>query len=145
MTDPLARFRRSGAAASESRQEEAAPAGGRERYEAFGTKDRLRALDILMKRVGCSPTYNYLIDVSWTLETETSFILLFSHLAVTVRGRNLGEVVKALRLRKCEFIQEFNPARHDPPADDAPLIEAIEVVHSKDVPKLEEMAPRAGR
>lgn len=145
MSDPLARFRRAGTGPSEPREDEATPAGGRERYEAFGTKDRLRALDILMRRVGCSPTYNYLIDVSWTLETETSFIVLFSHLAVTVRGRNLGEVVKALRLRKCEFIQQFNPDRHEHPSEDAPVIEAIEIVHSKDVPKLDEMPGPPGR
>lgn len=127
MSDSLAPFRRSGAPA-QTEQKPPAPPGAKAPYEAFATKDRVRALDVLCKDgSGHSVTYNYLLYAAWDRRDYTSFFIAFSFMMVKVTGRNLHDVVQALRLRKCEFLCEFNAAEHEAPAPDAPLIDFIEV------------------
>ncbi len=129
--DPLAPFRKEGSTAAPARERPSAPASGREPYVAFQTKDRPRALDIFCKDgSGHSATYNYLLYASWDRQAHASFFLVYGALMVKVTGRNLKEVVQALRLRKCELLREFSPAEHDPPPADAPVIDSIEVVKS---------------
>jgi hypothetical protein len=129
MSDPLAEFRRKDSAKTAS--ERPAAAGGREPYIAFLTKDRVRALDILCKDgSGHSATYEYLLYVSWDRAAHESFFLVYGSLMVKVRGRNLREVIKALRLRKCEFLCEYSSDEFDLPDPAAPVITSIEVVKS---------------
>jgi hypothetical protein len=132
MADPLAQFRRSGSPVTETGAPDAPKnTGGKEAYAAFGSKDRVKAIDIFCKDgSGHSPTYNYLLYVSWDRKRYTQLLLVFSFLMVKVTGRNLHDVVQALRLRKCECLCEFDPAEHQAPADDAPYIASIEVVKS---------------
>ena len=46
---------------------------------------------------------------------------------VKVRGKNLKDVITAIKLRKCEFIQDFHPGEHEPPKAGEPVIDSITV------------------
>ena len=60
----------------------------------------------------------------------TDIVLVYSFLGVTIKGRNLQPVAEAIENERCLFIQEFDPKRHDKPADTAaPYIEKI-TMHS---------------
>lgn len=133
MADPLAQFRRPGSPATDIAAPEAPEtAGGKEAYAAFASKDRVKAIDIFCKDgSGHSPTYNYLLYVSWDRKRYTQIFLVFSFLMVKITGRNLHDVVQALRLRKCEYLCEFDSALHQEPAGDAPYIASIELVKSQ--------------
>ena len=129
MSDSLAPYRRSGSAPQPAQP--AAPAGAKVAYEAFATKDRVRAIDIMCKDgSGHSATYNYLLYAAWDRLDYTSFFIVFSFMMVKVTGRNLHDVVQAVRMRKCEFICEFSATEHESPAPDAPCIESVEVKKS---------------
>jgi hypothetical protein len=125
--DPLKEFRRPEARRAE-KPPEPPPKGGRKRYEAFNAKDKLVCLDI-RRVLGAThaPTYAYLLNVAYDHEYFTNFVLYFSFMQVKVRGKNLREVITAIKLRKCEFIQDFHPREYEPPKPDEPIIESISV------------------
>lgn len=125
--DPLKEFRRPGARRAEKRAEPP-PKGGRKRYQAFDAKDKLVSLDI-RRVLGTThaPTYAYLLNIAFDHEYFTSFVLYYAFMQVKVRGKNLKEVITAIKLRKCEFIQDFHPGEYEPPEPDEPIIESIKV------------------
>ena len=47
---------------------------------------------------------------------------------VKIAGRNLHDVVQALRLRKCETLFEFDGALHQEPDSGAAVITSIEII-----------------
>ena len=128
MSDPLAAFRKKGAAEPETAAGTAH--GGREPYKALATKDKLRCIDIRTKADGLAHAagYTYLTNISYNRHTYGEVLLTLSRMLVIIKGRNLRPIVDALKLHTCEFIQEFDAAEFDPPADQAaPFVESIEV------------------
>jgi hypothetical protein len=128
--DPLAKFRKA-PIAKRSERKPAGPAqaaGGRGPYKAFDSKDKLVCLEIRRVRgtTHC-PTYAYLLNVAYDFEVYTAIEVSFPFMRVRVSGRNLRELVTALKLRKCEYIQEFHSGEHERPGEDQPLIESITV------------------
>ena len=122
--DPLAQYRRPGV----RRPERPAPerAGGKPPYVAFEGKDKLLSLDIRRVRgTTHSPRYNYLLNVAYDHGIYETFVLYYSFMQVKVRGRNLREVITAINLHKCEYIQDFHPGEYEQPKPNEPLIEAI--------------------
>ena len=103
--------------------------GEPEGYVAFATKDRVQRL-----RIRCAtalthaPSYPLLVDVVYDGNFGTHFILVFTTMAVLVRGRNLQRVVFSIETTACDWIQEFDPKIWKQPADlSLPFIESIEV------------------
>lgn len=47
---------------------------------------------------------------------------------VKVRGKNLQELFQAVKDWKVEWIEEYDPAFHLPPDENAPLIKSIEII-----------------
>ena len=123
--DPLAKFRRP---ATEVEKEPALNKEA-ESYAAFGGKDRVERLRIrrVLDHVR-SPRYLHLHDITYDGYHGFNFVLYFEHLIVTVRGKNLQGLVAALENSTVDFIQEYHPEVWDKPADDAPIIESIEVI-----------------
>jgi hypothetical protein len=123
--DPLAEFRKG------KPQPKDAPtgAGGLPTYEAYKSQDKVVALNI-HRATGPSrsPSYAYLIDISYGRRFYTSFRLFYTFMSVRVTGENLKQVVDAIRLRKCDFIQEFHPEEFARPAPGEPLIKKIDVI-----------------
>jgi hypothetical protein len=126
--DPLAQYRRPGAKRTEAKPAEPAKEGGLKPYVAFEAKDKLVCIDV-RRVLGTTHalTYAYLLDVAYDHEYFTNFVLYFSFMQVKVRGKNLREVITAIKLRKAEYIQDFHPREHEPPKPGEPVIEAIEV------------------
>ena len=123
--DPLAAFRRKPV------EGETAPALNKEAeiYAAFGGKDRVERLQI--RRVLApvrAPRYLHLYDMAFDGHYGLNFTLFYEHMVVMVRGKNLQGLVSALQNSTVDFIQEYHPELWDKPADDAPLIESIDVV-----------------
>ena len=124
MTDPLAPFRRRNNVPLPVEPPPTPPG-----YVAFGGKDRVERLKIhFAKGMTHAPGYLYLRDVSSDGEHGTNCVLMFDFMVILVRGKNLQPMVTALRLGTADFIQEFNSDLWPQPADDSPLIEAIEIV-----------------
>jgi hypothetical protein len=126
--DPLKQFRRPGATRAERRAEPPPPPGTPKRYRAFDAQDKLLCLEI-RRVLGTThaPTYAYLLNIAFDHEYFTGFVLYYTFMRVKVRGKNLKDVITALKLRKCEYIQDFHPSEYAPPKPDEPLIESITV------------------
>ncbi len=126
--DPLKQFRRPGTTRAERRAEPPPPPGTPKVYRAFDAQDKLVCLEI-RRVLGTThaPTYAYLLNIAFDHEFYTGFVLYYSFMQVKVRGRNLKDVITALKLRKCEYIQDFHPGEFGPPTPDEPFIESIKV------------------
>ena len=123
--DPLAQFRKT----------PITPKGGvlppkeADEYVAFGTKDKVRRLDIRMAPdMEHSPAYNLLLDVVSDSRGGTNFMLVYTVLLVMVKGANLQKIAFAVKNQMADYIQEFDPKRWQKPADaGSAFIESIEV------------------
>ena len=125
--NPLSRYRRQGAPETPPVTEKPAEPGLKP-YQAFDPQDRNLSLDI-HRVLGptYSPSYAYLLNVAYDNEYFTNFVLYYTFMRVEVRGKNLREVIKAIKIRKCEYIQDFHPEEYEPPREGEPVIESIEV------------------
>lgn len=125
--DPLARFRRPGDKRGEKPRAPETP-GSLKPYLAFEAKDKVLSLDIRQVLAPShSPTYAYLLNIEFDHEYFTGFRLYFSFMVVSVRGKNLRDLLTAIKLRNCEYIQDFHPGEHQPPKPGEPVIESIAV------------------
>lgn len=59
---------------------------------------------------------------------DDAFTLVYSFVAVEVKGKNLKEIGRAIQNGRCEFIQEFHEEEFQRPGKDAPVIESIKFV-----------------
>jgi hypothetical protein len=123
--DILAQFRRTPAAPSVV----ANLPKDTDEYVAFGTKDKVNRLRIRSAgELTNAPGYNVLVNVVYDGRQGTHFMLVYTVLMVLVRGRNLQKMVFAIENGMADYIQEFDSARWQKPADaGAPFIESIEV------------------
>ena len=123
--DPLAQFRKT----------PVTPKGGMlppkesDEYVAFGTKDKVRRLDIRMvPDIEHSPAYILLLDVVSDGRRGTNIMLVYTVLLVMVKGANLQKMAFAVKNQMADYIQAFDPERWQKPADaQAAFIESIEV------------------
>ena len=126
--DPLAAFRRPGDKRGAKPRAPEPPPSGLKPYLAFEPKDKLQSLDI-RQVLGPThaPTYAYLLNIVFDHEYFTGFMLFFSFMVVKVRGKNLKDVINAIKMRKCEYIQDFHPGEYQPPKPGEPLIDSSPV------------------
>lgn len=105
-------------------------AGDPYHYQAYATGERgQEGLEI--RRVLASwriPSYRYLMEIIFNGHFATEIELVFSFLRVRIWGRNLQDLVVAIRERTCVFIQDYHEHEFSPPDTDAPVITRIEVV-----------------
>ena len=122
--DLLAQYRRTGS----NPVGKAVPTDSNE-YVAFGVRDKVHRLRIrsLTSPVN-SPGYNILLNVIYDGEQGTHFMLVYTVLMVLVRGKNLQKLIFAIENGHADYIQQFDPAKWQMPADaGATIIDSIEV------------------
>jgi len=105
---------------------------GGQAYEAFDNKVRAMNVEVRCHDTGLSYSIPYAHMSSVVFEFLTGKRLEFSGggLRVNIKGRNLRDVLLALNLHCCSFIQDFHPAHHvlpQPIDPEAPFVESIEV------------------
>ena len=102
----------------------------REEYQAFDNKVRPVSLEIRCHRSGLSHSIQYAHLGAVTFNFRTGKELIFSGcgLAITVRGRNLGEIARALRLHSCDLIQDYDPASAARPESSDPHAAFVEII-----------------
>lgn len=64
----------------------------------------------------------------FSADFDDAFTLLYSFMAVEIKGKHLKEVRQAVQNGRCEFIQEYNEGEFLPPARGVPVIESIRFV-----------------
>jgi hypothetical protein len=123
--DPLAQFRKTPITPKGA----ILPPKESDEYAAFGTKDKVRRLDIrMLPDMEHSPAYNLLLDVVSDSRGGTNLMLVYTVMLVMVKGANLQKVAFAVKNQMADYIQEFDPKRWQKPAEaDSAFIESIEV------------------
>ncbi len=110
-----------------------APADGREPYDAFDNKVRTTSVEIRCHRTGLSYSIDYGQLSSRVFEFLTGEKLSFSGggYGFVIKGRNLSDLLLAINLHTCGFLQDFHPDHFilpEPVDAKAPYIESIEAV-----------------
>ncbi len=113
-------------------------------YAAFDVRDRAEVLGIYSASGPCrNPAYNYLLDVVYEHHFQSAFQLLYSFMAIEVKGENLGPIVLAINLRQCTCIREYHKKLFDhPPAKGEPVIHSITLLAAREDRKGELSEPQ---
>lgn len=75
-----------------------------------------------------APQSRFLMATIFSADFDETLTLIYSYMAVEVRGRNLKEARRAIQNGRCEFIQEYHENEFLPPGKDAPVIESIRFI-----------------
>ncbi|QBD75187.1 hypothetical protein EPA93_03935 [Ktedonosporobacter rubrisoli] len=134
-SDPLSQFRRgeqpSASPTSASQNRRATPANtGKKTYEAFDKRGRPSPyLEIrCVLQPSQTPQSRYLMDVVYSADFDDGFTLLYSFMAVEIRGTNLKDVRRAVQSGQCEFIQEYHENEFARPAQAEPVITSVKFI-----------------
>ena len=116
-----------------------ASADGRAPYEAFGNEVRAQSVEIRCYRTGLSYSIDYAHLGARVFEFLTSEKLSFSGggFGVVIKGRNLRDLLLAINLHTCGFIQDFHPEHFimpEPVDPAAAFVESIDIVVLRTVP-----------
>jgi hypothetical protein len=122
LNDPLAQFRQG--------QPKTQPRTGKKSYEAYDKKGRpCPYTEILcVAQPSQSPQSRFFLAAVFSADFDDSFTLLYSFMAVEIKGKNLKEVRQAVQNGRCEFIQEYDAHEFLPPARNGPVIESIRFI-----------------
>jgi hypothetical protein len=97
-------------------------------YQAFTTGMKPPRLTIrCSSQPSRSPPYMALLDVVFDERFGGAASLIFTHMVVTITGKNLAGVVAAICRHKATTITEFAAQAFDAPDSDVPVIDGIEV------------------
>lgn len=75
-----------------------------------------------------SPQSRFFMAAIFSSDYDNVFTMIYSFMAVEVRGRNLKEVRRAIQNNRCEFIQEYHENEFQKPDKNAPVIESIRFI-----------------
>lgn len=127
MSDQLSRFRREAVARPSSPAKESA---GKRIYEAFDTTGKPSPYTEIrcIMQPSQSLQGRFLTAVIFSADFDNAFTLLYSFIAVEVKGRNLREVRRAIQSGRCEFIQEYHENEFQEANKTTPIIETIKFI-----------------
>jgi hypothetical protein len=129
LSDPLSQFRKAETPARTARATTGNQAGKRS-YEAYDTSGKpcpyteIRCL----LQPSQAPQSRFLMAVVFSSDYDEAMTLIYSFLAVEIKGKNLKEIRRAIQNGRCEFIQEFHANEFVPPAKGEPVIESIRFI-----------------
>lgn len=138
----MAQFRRETTASATSEKKKT---GGRRQYEAYdkqGKPSPYTEIHCIMQP-SQSPQSRFLLSTIYSADVDEAFTLIYSFLAVEIKGRNLKEVRRAIQSGRCEFIQEYHENEFLPIAQGQPVIESIKFIASGKLDDL--LASQKGR
>lgn len=147
INDPLVQFHREQTTRTAANDNKASKTDtGKKPYEAFDSAGKPSPYTEIrcVLQPSQSPQSRFFMAVVFSADYDDAFTLLYSFMAVEVKGRNLKEVRRAIQTGRCEFIQEYNENEFLKPGKDAPVIESIGFITSE---KLEDILStyKAGR
>jgi hypothetical protein len=127
--DPLAQFREGQSPVKAANRSNRASTG-KKLYEAYDKKGRsCPYTEILcITQPSQSPQSRFFMAAVFSSDLDDAFTLVYSFLAVEIKGRNLKEIRRAIQNGRCEFIQEFHANEFVPPAKGESVIEAIRFI-----------------
>lgn len=106
------------------------PDDARGEYKAFAAdrteKGALEALEIRMLQHQAEVIY-YSYITRFHYNGEESITLRGMDFQAQIEGEGLGELVRLLKRRECDFVQVFDPHRFHEPAEGEPIIRSIQV------------------
>ncbi len=128
MSDPLAQYRRGQSDAGPALQNK--KAGGKRPYEAYDKKGKACPYTeiLCVSQPSQSPQSRFLLAVVFSADYDDALTLIYSFMAVEIKGRNLKEVRQAIQYGRCEFIQEYDENEFLPPGKGEPVIESIRFI-----------------
>jgi hypothetical protein len=124
LSDPLAQFRQEQPAAVNQ------PKTGKKPYEAYDKNGRpCPYTEILcVSQPSQSPQTRFFLAAVFSADFDDAFTLLYSFMAVEIKGRHLKEIRQAVQNGRCGFIQEYDENEFQSPAKNAPVIESIRFI-----------------
>ncbi len=124
MSDPLGRFRQGQHAAVNQTET------GKKPYEAYDKSSKpCPYTEILcVSQPSQSPQARFFLAAVFSADFDEAITLLYSFMAVEIKGRHLKEVRQAIQNGRCGFIQEYDENTFLPPAKNAPVIESIRFI-----------------
>ena len=127
--DPLAQFRQ-GQSAGQAANRSTKPSQGKRPYEAYDKRGKpCPYTEILcIAQPSQSPQSRFFLAAVFSADFDDAFTLLYSFMAVEIRGRNLKEVRQAVQNGRCEFIQEYHENEFLPPPKGEPVIESVRFI-----------------
>ena len=131
MNDSLSQFRRGQATWTTANDNKASKTGtGKKPYEAFNSTGKPSPYTEIrcVLQPSQSPQARFFLAAVLSADFDDAFTLLYSFMAVEVKGKNLKEVRQAIQKGRCEFIQEYNENEFMKPGKDAPVIESIRFI-----------------
>jgi hypothetical protein len=75
-----------------------------------------------------SPQSRFFMAVIFSADYDDAFTLIYSFMAVEIKGRNLKEVRRAIQNGRCEFIQEYHENEFVKPPKGVPMIESVKFI-----------------
>ncbi len=131
MNDPLSQFRREQTTLTTANDNKASKTGTRKKpYEAFDSTGKPSPYTEIrcVLQPSQSPQSRFFMGAVFSIDYNDAFTLLYSFMAVKVKGRHLKEVRRAIQMSCCEFIQEYNENEFLKPGKDTPVIESIQFI-----------------
>lgn len=103
---------------------------GKKPYEPYDKKGKpCSYMEILcISQPSQSPQSRFFLTAVFSADFDDSFTLLYSFMAVEIKGKNLKAVRQAIQNGRCDFIQEYNEEEFLPPPKGDPVIESIHFV-----------------
>lgn len=125
MNDPLAQFRR-----QQTSPQATNTATGKRPYEAYDKTGKPCAYTEIrcVMQPSQSPQSRFFMAAIFSSDFDNAFTLIYSFMAVEVKGKNLKEIRRAIQNGRCEFIQEFHEEEFQMPGKNEPVIESIKFV-----------------
>lgn len=132
MADSLDKWRRPGSVPRHEPEVAAKETGGApaddDSHEATEGKNRAGGwLDIRPLKGPCSLlAYSELLQIDYDWPNLAFIVLIFRHVMVTIKGRNLGALFTGLQGRLTKVIQQYDPEKDGPLAGDAMVVSSLE-------------------
>jgi len=125
VSDPLSQFRK-----DQPSVNTISKSSGKRPYEAFDKTGKPSPYTEIrcVTQSSQSPQSRFFMAAVFSSDFDSAFTLIYSFLAVEVRGQHLAEIRRAIQQGHCEFIQEFHENEFLPLRPGQPVIESIRFI-----------------